>query len=76
MVIKKYEVTILHDSLKTKQFVYATFISICNGSVYFYIDEEISFVCPVQITIFKKLEFNKDITKEAAMVYNSLLKIC
>lgn len=53
MLIKKYEVTILHDSIKTKQFA-----------------------CPVQITIMKKLELNKEVTKNAAILSNSLLKIC
>lgn len=75
MLIKKYEVTILHDLIKTKQFVYATDIIANNGVLFFHIDSEMQFACPVQITIMKKLELNKEVTKNTAILSNSLLKI-
>jgi hypothetical protein len=75
MAIKKYEVTILHEAVKTKQYVYATDVIINNGMVFFHIDAEVHFACPVQLTIMKKLELNKEITKNAATLSNSLLKI-
>lgn len=75
MAIKKYEVTILHEAVKTKQYVYATDVIFNNGMVFFHIDSEIHFACPVQLTIMKQLNLNKEITNNAATLSNSLLKI-